>query len=445
MPRSIANNPEEDLCAGSNLDDEERWQLIKRITLSAAFARSPRLANLLLYLGKQAILNRKHLLTEQNLASAVFDRKGNFDPAADTIVRSQMVRLRHRLEDYFREEGRTEHLRVSIPKGGYIPAFEEIYFSPATKQPETLAEPARPPEKPESKISAGIEGSPRAIQRLRIGCIALSAFSLLLCLLLFMRKSTSRGERASANPTMHRFWERLFDKRQKTTIVAADSGIVMLHGGTGQNTNLSEYLSRNFSKELAVVSAERQKELLLDANRRYTSFVDLELIDRLSHLPEAVSGNYTIRFARDITANDLKRGNIILSGSQDANPWIELFEPEMNFVLDIDLVHGLHGFMNRSPRPGELPLYSASHAEYGVLAFLPNLSGNGDVLIVEGTSVAGTEAVSDFLFTDSDLDPFLRKIARKDRSIPKFEILLASQSLNGSASRSQIVAYRTYD
>ena len=308
-----------------------------------------------------------------------------------------------------------------------------------------MKEPLAHPDERQSKSATNVEGSRRTIRRLRVACFALLGISLVLCVLLFIRRSAPPVEGTHENPAMHRFWERLFDKNQKTTIVAADSGIVMLHGGTGQNTNLSEYLSRNFSKELGAVSAERQKELLLDASRRYTSFVDLEFMDRLTHLPEAISGNYNIRFARDVTANDLKQGNIILSGSQDANPWLELFEPEMNFVLNIDLTHGLRGFMNRTPQPGERPFYTAAQAEYGVLAFLPNLSGNGNVLIVEGTSVAGTEAISDFLFMDSDLEPLLHKITRKDGSIPRFEILLESKSLNGSASRSHIVAYRTYE
>ena len=116
MSHSTANKEEKNLLAGDSLDEDERWQLVKRISISAAFVRSPRLAHLLLYLGEQAILDRKYLLTEQSLASAVFDRKTNFDPAADTIVRSQMVRLRQRLEDYFRDEGHSENLRVSIPK-----------------------------------------------------------------------------------------------------------------------------------------------------------------------------------------------------------------------------------------------------------------------------------------------------------------------------------------
>ncbi|HEY1744419.1 MAG TPA: hypothetical protein VGG18_14720 [Granulicella sp.] len=102
--------------------------------------------------------------------------------------------------------------------------------------------------------------------------------------------------------------------------------------------------------------------------------------------------------------------------------------------------------MNRPPQDGERSFYSATaQAEYGVLAFLPNLSGNGNVLIVEGTSVAGTEAISDFLFMDSDLEPLLRKITGKDGSIPRFEIMVELKSLNGSASRSRIVAYRTYE
>jgi len=445
MSRSISNKEETNLLAGDPLDEDERWQLVKRISVSAAFVRSPRLAHLLLYLGEQAILDRKYLLTEQSLASAVFDRKTNFDPAADTIVRSQMVRLRQRLEDYFRDDGHSEHLRVSIPKGGYVPSFEEVPFAAAKTQPEPLTEPPAVSDESQAKSTADGEESRRTIRRLRIACIALFGVSLVLCVLLFLRRSARPVEGTRESPAMHRFWGRLFDGNQKTTIVAADSGIVMLHGGTGQNTNLSEYLSRNFSKELAAVSAERQKELLLDASRRYTSFVDLEFMDRLTHLPEAISGTYNIRFARDVTANDLKQGNIILSGSQDANPWLELFEPEMNFVLNIDLTHGLHGFTNRAPQPGERSFYSATQAEYGVLAFLPNLSGNGNVLIVEGTSVAGTEAISDFLFMDSDLESLLRKIIRKDGSIPRFEILVESKSLNGSASRSHIVAYRTYE
>jgi hypothetical protein len=218
----------------------------------------------------------------------------------------------------------------------------------------------------------------------------------------------------------------------------------MLHGTTGQNSSLSEYLSRDFSKELGATSAPRRDEILSIASRRYTSFVDLEFVDRLTHLPETNSSKYSIRYARDLSVNDLKNSNVILSGSQDSDPWIELFEPQMNFILHDDLLHGVRAFMNRKPQAGERDLYVCGQFEYGVLAYLPNLSNTGNVLIVEGTSVAGTEAISDFLFADGNLDPFLKQIARRDGSVPHFEILVESRSVSGSASRSLALAYRLH-
>ena len=195
---------------------------------------------------------------------------------------------------------------------------------------------------------------------------------------------------------------------------------------------------------LQSLPAQRREEVLYNSSRRYTSFVDLEFFDRLTHLSEAVQVSYSMRFARDISVNDLKSSNVILSGSQDADPWIELFEPQMNFVLRDDLAHGIRSFWNRRPHSGERNDYVVKQDEYGVLAYLPNLSRTGNVLIVEGTSVAGTQAISDFLFSGNSLDSFLRTIARKDGSMPHFEILLKSRPLEGSASGSQIVAFRTY-
>jgi hypothetical protein len=64
------------------------------------------------------------------------------------------------------------------------------------------------------------------------------------------------------------------------------------------------------------------------------------------------------------------------------------------------------------PQVDEAANYSVSAADpkqrvLGVLAFLSNLDGSGNALIVEGNSMAGTEAISDLLFDDAGLLPFL--------------------------------------
>lgn len=435
---------EEHLPFEGSLLEDIRWQLVIRVSTSKSFAKSPRLAHLLRFLCEQAILNRTHLLTEQNIAGSVFNRKTNFDPVADTIVRSQMLRLRQRLEAYFREEGSGELLIISIPKGGYTPLFQQIHSAPEIVEIESEAAPETPLEQPKPEFTKTDDRWPRITWILAIACIILTVLCTLAAVKVFSKRFTNQTADLHSSPSKRQLWESMFGNNQKTMIVAADSGLVMLHGATEQNTSLPEYLSRDFHKELAGIPEGRREEVLGYAARRYTSFVDLELIDRLTHLPEAVRGDYSIRFARDISVNDLKNVNVILSGSQDANPWLELFEPKMNFVLQNDLSHNVRAFFNQHPRPGEAALYRVNQDEYGVLAYLPNLSGTGNVLIIEGTSVAGTQAISDFLFLDGELESFLKRITRKDGTLPNFEILLGSRSLAGSAGHPSILAYRIY-
>jgi len=421
------------------LSGDDRWMLATRVAASTTLSRSARLSQLLLYLCEYHLSQSGVPLTEQKIAADVFERRANFDPAADTIVRSHMLRLRQKLETYFNEEGAHETMRITIPRGGYAPAFEFLHPTETTLTPHAV-------ETPQPAAAETIAPPQSQVGRRWLVAIniVLGTLCIVLLVLLLVRTSPQPHSLSSEGFRKHQLWTNLFSANPPTLLVAADSGVVMLHGLTNQNSTLSEYMSRDFHKEINSTTNVPQWVIQDVANRRYTSFVDIELFDRLTHLPEAVPSNYSIRYARDIHANDLKMANVILSGSQDANPWIELFEPQMNFVLQDDLQHSQRAFVNRSPHQGELSLYNSAQYEYGVLAYLPNLSGAGNVLLVEGTSIAGTEAISDFLFEDRKLEPFLEKIAGKDSSLPHFEILLESQSLNGSASQSQIVAYRLH-
>jgi hypothetical protein len=64
--------------------------------------------------------------------------------------------------------------------------------------------------------------------------------------------------------------------------------------------------------------------------------------------------------------------------------------------------------------------------------------------VIEGNSVAGTEAITDFLFTDEALLPFLNQLKLPDGTLPHFEVLIESNSVNGSAGSFHILAYRTH-
>jgi len=423
-----------------DLDGDVRWLAVRTIIDSPLFSRSPRLCSLLLYLAEQTLQQRPDLLTEATIASRVFDRDEGFDPGLDTIVRSHMVRLRQKLEQYAEENRDQLALRVIVPRGEYAVRFEPVPFT----QPERPALLETLPAPIPAQNTTHVE---RSNHPLLWAVILLSLAVVILGVRLWTISAPAHPAPASRS-AVHPLWSHLFSPRQTTTFVAADSGLVMLHKFTGHPTTLAEYLSRDFSRETQGLSRPRSDDALDLAERRYTSFVDMNMFERVEHLPWASSGQLELRYARDLHMDDLKQGNFIFSGSRGANPWLELYEPAMNFVGVNDDVRHTFTFINRNPRPGEAPAFVVTAEDpqrrvLGVLAFLANLDGAGNVLIVEGNSMAGTEAISDFLFDDHALLPFLAKITRPDGSLPHFEVLIESTSINGSAGPFHVIAYRT--
>jgi hypothetical protein len=420
----------------SDRTGNERRLAVERIIKSSIFRKSPRLSQLLSYLTEQTILDRAEFVTEHAIAREVFDRGADFDPSIDTIVRSHMVRLRHKLGQYFSENEATEPIRLVVPKGDYVLRFEEIKPPPAKTAQTEFPRPSIDP----------------AGERRRL-MVPLAGLGILLAVLLggalFAGQKHSPVRAAAATQKIHPLWSLIFRPQPSAIFVAADSGLVLLHGMTHRETTLAEYLSRDFREETRTLSPQRTAEVLDMSSRRYTSFADLETAHRLEELAIASQGTLKLKYARDIHIGDFKDGNIILSGARGANPWLELFEPEMNFVRVHDPVNDRFSFINRHPKAGESASYAVSHPGrtqevLGVLALLPNLSGTGNVLILEGSSLAGTEAIEDFLFDDRALLPFLSSIKAPDGSLPHFEVLLGSSSVNGSAGPFHILAYCTH-
>ena len=223
----------------------------------------------------------------------------------------------------------------------------------------------------------------------------------------------------------------------------------MWQGMTGQNIDLEEYLRGNYRREIAKGSTKGQVDAADLGNRRYTSIVDLDVVKSLQHVADSEKGKFEVRYPRDVRPNDLKSGNVVLIGAAAANPWVKLFEPKMNFVFS-DAEFHRYTVLNRAPVGTEPSKWSSDYDDpqrrvYGVVAFLPNLSGTGNVLILEGTSMPGTECAWDFISDDSSLLPFLHRIKRADGTIPHFQLVLDSINLNDSSVKRTILAWRTMD
>ena len=104
---------------------------LDRVLASAEFRNSQRMRRFLTFVVETTLGSNPTQLKEQVIGPAVFDRSAStYNPANDPIVRNEARRLRRKLELYYDSEGRSESLRIEIPKGGYTPVFLEIHPDP---------------------------------------------------------------------------------------------------------------------------------------------------------------------------------------------------------------------------------------------------------------------------------------------------------------------------
>src|SRR5579884_249656 len=96
---------------------------VRRILASKSFSESKRTSALLQFVVENALAGNGDRLKEAVLAVEVFGRETSFDGNADSIVRNAARRLRARLGEYYENEGRSDSLRIEIPRGGYVPVF----------------------------------------------------------------------------------------------------------------------------------------------------------------------------------------------------------------------------------------------------------------------------------------------------------------------------------
>jgi hypothetical protein len=439
---SFADETAEDLA--TRPDEDPRWQLVERIIASPGLAKSPKLTSFLRFVTERSLKHPAGLINEQSIGVEVFGRRSGYDSNDDNIVRSHASRLRLKLEAYFQAEGAQETLRVAIPKGSYVPSFYDEPRINATH--ESAIDPhITPPQVPVQQNSPAKPANstpPRWYWLLLSGVAALCIATTSLLMTVLHRQKTA----STAQPN-HALWQELLAGKQDTLIVNGDSSLVIYENVTGEVLSVADYISGNYRDQTVAQDKVDPHLLRTIARRKLTSIVDLDISKRILGRPEALPNHTTLRYARDLHVDDLKGANAIFIGSQEANPWVQLYADAMNFDIVPDQQTKIFTIRNRSPRAGEQAEYQSVPGDperraYATVAYLKSLDGTGHVLIIQGTGMAGTEAAADYVLSQPELTTLLK--ASGTEALPQFELLLETSNLNGNAPRSKLVATRIY-
>ena len=108
----------------SETDQKAIREQLARILNSGPFQQSRRRQRFLEYIVNETLAGRGERLKGYNVALEVFDRPATFDPVVDPLVRIEAARLREKLREYYEADGRSDPIRIELPKGSYTPHIE---------------------------------------------------------------------------------------------------------------------------------------------------------------------------------------------------------------------------------------------------------------------------------------------------------------------------------
>ncbi|MGQ3676539.1 tetratricopeptide repeat protein [Xanthobacter sp. TB0139] len=134
---------------------------LERVLVSDDLRSSPRLATFLRFVVEATLAGRAEQIKGYTIAVEALGRPSSFDPQADPIVRVEATRLRRALQSYYSGDGQADPLRILIPKGGYVPVFEDRIstLEPLPATSSVPVEPAAPLPAMPAGAGTGEEGA----------------------------------------------------------------------------------------------------------------------------------------------------------------------------------------------------------------------------------------------------------------------------------------------
>ena len=347
---------------------------IERILRSKPFRTSELHRNLLQYLAAKSLAGDADGLKEYTIGLDVFAKPESYDPRQESVVRMHVARLRQKLAEYYRLEGKEDPICIDVPKGGFRVTFEprNMPFEPAV---------AMIAEQPAVMKSSRLEKALQALLVIAIVC------ALSLGFLLWRSRGAAGGHGQPASPVgigdlpveLQQLWGSILQTNRPLMVCLTSSA-----GAAQTGTATASFLLGQFL-----------------ANRK-----DNVLVTRSEWL----------------SMPELLMDNVVVLGSGADNKAIQAVWSSGQYVWERDGIRILH------PQAGE-PQFIPHPSQQGgaeqyqsqaLISHLPGLYDKGDILYLAGDEVSGMLAAVKAL-TDATLArELVAKLKTPDGHVPRF-------------------------
>jgi hypothetical protein len=358
---------------------------VARIVQNRNLKLSEGQGRLLSYLAEKSISGEAEDLKEYVVGVDAFGKPPSYDPRQESVVRTQVARLRQKLADYYNTEGGDDPILVDLPKGGFKMNFEE--------------RPPAPEVPPAERTRVGWHLREKVLAAALVLALAGAVFS-------FVRSARSEGptpESAVLAPELQELWGPILSSNRPLVVCVATPSA----GSSAAGTATGAFLLGQFL-------APRKQHVLLTRG------------DLLS-MPE------------------IMMDNVVFIGPSAGNRQLEAVPINRQIVLEPE---GIRNLNPRPGEPAFLPDRVSHKPQEGdeslaLISHTPGLYGNGDIISLSGNQISSVMAAVQALTDPTLARTFVAKMKNSRGGLPRYyQVVLKVKSMDDMPVEISYVLHR---
>lgn len=437
--------PTEQKSSGTTALNLERTELVKAelelILQSPGFKRSERHSRFLRFVCEETLGGEGAHLNEYLVAHRVFERGADYSPGEDSVVRRQAYSLRQKLQEYYRQEGKNDAVRIELPTGRYVPTFQ--FADQAAPLPAMLpvAEPAEEKGGRFSWIWIALAVAMAAITG------AAGWFA-----------GTRSQHGAVLDPAFSQIWG--------PWLSFSDGSVICFSNAltAGIRRTDEPFPQDNLTRGIAIQEQEAErirKQFHLPPGGYFymnPAMAHAKMGEALGSI--ALTAMFTkagvpVRAtqSRYLNWQDFRSQNLILLGHDEANQWLDPILSKLPFRLARTTIDKPRRIVISEPEPGERAEYYPDYSkgldppaeDYALISLLSGIDRHHGLALINGVNTEGTMMALEYLTEPVSLralEAALRKAGPQHSGPWHFQVILHSELRDGVPIGIELVTLR---
>ena len=401
---------------------------VERIAQSDTLRSSEALRRLLRFLGEKSASGEADDLKEYTVGVDGMGRPVSYDPRHDAAARIQVGRLRLKLAEYYRTEGKDDPVIIELPKG----QFKLI----CSVRPEVKA-----------PAAAGMDFWRKSTLVVSVCLLASIVWGIYSAIRL--NTSARQAEMTHWSPALQEVWRPFVASDRPVVIMIADPLFVQFKGfGTYRELVLNTWDEVKGSQAIANIrDALNNPEI--ERSSRYTGVSEANASFLLGMTLATHVPHISLARSSEFSWAQLANNNVVYVGAE------RIIEGQLQSLpVHLEFMYDFAGVRNAHPRPGEPVLFadpvaslanppSEDGESYALVSRIPGPAGQGEMQAFTSNSAPARIAAVQLATSPEGARDMVERLKTPSGQLPRYyQIVLKVKFKGGVPTETSYVAQR---